>query len=160
MNGNIIDLLVYLFETYLTDQVDLEQPYVLEDVYSGLKQAGFDTTTINHGLEWLRSISHKVSPLKSQDKNSVRIFHDLEKQKIDAECIDFIYFLEGSNILNPETRELLINSLMHLNADNIDVDDLQWLALIILFSQPEQEQAFASMESLMFDLPVEGETLD
>jgi Smg protein len=50
-----------------------------------------------------------------------------------------------------------MNGLLNLNADNIDVDDLQWLALIILFSQPEEEQAFASMESLMFDPPVDHE---
>jgi len=53
--------------------------------------------------------------------------------------------------LNHHSRELLIDGLLYLKADNIDVDDLQWLALIILFSQPDQEQAFVDLERLLFD---------
>ena len=78
-------------------------------------------------------------------------------KELAEEGIDFICYLESTGILTPTTREMLLNGLLNLNADNIDVDDLQWLALIILFTQPEQEQAFASMESLMFDPPVDHE---
>jgi Smg protein len=40
---------------------------------------------------------------------------------------------------------------MKLETNLIDIDDLQWLTLMVLFSQPDQQQALAHLESLMFD---------
>lgn len=159
MSRNIIELLIYLFEVYSIGESDLEQPQVLKDVYLELKREGFEEETIETGVQWLRFVSQITASLKPQSADATRVFHSFEREKIDQECIDLIYFLEDSEVLNPQTRELLIDSLLHLNADNIDTDDLQWLALIILFYQPEQELAYATMQSLMFDLPVEDETL-
>ena len=157
MNENIIDVLVYLFENYMTEHVNLKEQYTKNNIYNGLEEAGFAKTTIDEAFDWLSTLSDNQAQLKPQSEGAIRVYQGLESEKLDEECIDFITYLEGSGILSPTTRELLINSLLHLNADNIDVDDLQWLALIILFTQPEQEQAFASMESLMFDPPVDHE---
>jgi len=157
MNENIIDLLVYLFENYLSEHTNLQEQYTKSSIYTGLEQAGFEKNTIDTAFAWLLSIhENPIEPIK-QSAGSVRIYSPLEHSILDNEGIDFISYLESSGILSPTTRELLINGLLNLNADNIDVDDLQWLALIILFSQPEEEQAFASMESLMFDPPVDHE---
>ncbi|WP_154224287.1 DUF494 domain-containing protein [Marinicella rhabdoformis] len=157
MNENIIDVLVYLFENYMSEHVNLKEQNTLNHIYHGLEEAGFAKPTIDEAFDWLTALGENQAQLKPQSNDAIRIYQGLESEKLDDECIDFITYLEGSGILTPHTRELLINSLLHLNADNIDVDDLQWLALIILFTQPEQEQAFASMESLMFDPPVDHE---
>lgn len=157
MNENIIDVLVYLFENYMTEHVNIKEQLTMNNIYHGLEQAGFAKNTIDEAFDWLSALNESHAQLLPQSAGAIRIYQGLESEKLDDECIDFITYLEGAGILSPHTRELLINSLLHLNADNIDVDDLQWLALIILFTQPEQEQAFASMESLMFDPPVDHE---
>ncbi len=39
---------------------------------------------------------------------------------------------------------------MALDQDEVDLDDLKWVVLMVLFNQPGQEAAFAWMESFMF----------
>lgn len=157
MNENIIDLLVYLFENYLSENTDIKEQYTKKHIYSGLEQAGFEKNTIDNAFDWLLNVHDQNHQPFEQSADAIRIYSPREYSILDDEGIEFINYLESSEILTPATRELLINGLLNLNADNIDVDDLQWLALIILFSQPDEEQAFASMESLMFDPPVDHE---
>lgn len=157
MNENIIDVLVYLFENYLSEQTNLKEQYTKNNIYNGLEQAGFEKPTIDQAIEWLLSINGEQHPVINQSVDAIRHYTPFEVELLDEEGIDFICYLESTGILTPTTREMLLNGLLNLNADNIDVDDLQWLALIILFSQPDEEQAFASMESLMFDPPVDHE---
>ncbi len=157
MNENIIDVLVYLFENYLSEQTNLNEQYTKNSIYHGLEEAGFEKNTIDHAFAWLLSINEESLQPIAQSPDAIRFYTPTEWAILDEEGIDFISYLESTGILTPTTRELLLNGLHNLNADNIDVDDLQWLALIILFSQPDEEQAFASMESLMFDPPVDHE---
>ena len=59
--------------------------------------------------------------------------------------------LENVGILSPEQRELVIDRLMALEGDDIDLEKLKWVVLMVLFSQPGQETAFARMEDLVFE---------
>jgi Smg protein len=45
--------------------------------------------------------------------------------------------------------------LLALETPDIDVEQIKWVVLMVLFSQPGQELAYARMEDLVFD---EGET--
>jgi len=157
MNENIVDLLVYLFENYLSEQTNLHEQYTKNNIYSGLEEAGFERNAIDSAFDWLLSVNDDSKQHINQSADAIRVYAPLELSILDEEGVEFISYLESTGILTPTTRELLLNGLLNLNADNIDVDDLQWLALIILFSQPDEEQAFASMESLMFDPPVDHE---
>jgi Smg protein len=57
--------------------------------------------------------------------------------------------------LSPNQREILIDRLLALETHDIDVEQIKWVVLMVLFSQPGQELAYARMEDLVFD---EGET--
>ncbi len=48
-------------------------------------------------------------------------------------------------------RELVIDRLVALGAGDIDVEQVKWVVLMVLFSQPGQEKAFARMEDLVFE---------
>ena len=48
-------------------------------------------------------------------------------------------------------RELVIDRLMALEADEIDIEQVKWVVLMVLFSQPGQESAYAQMEDLVFE---------
>jgi Smg protein len=60
-------------------------------------------------------------------------------------------YLEQIGILSPEQRELLIDRLMALGNDDVDIEQIKWVVLMVLFSQPGQETAYARMEDLVFD---------
>jgi len=63
--------------------------------------------------------------------------------------------LERSGILSPQQREIVIERLLALDASELDVDQLKWVVLMVLSSQPGEELACARMEDLVFDLPPE-----
>ena len=118
-----------------------------------MSSAGFDSLTINHAFTWLDELKSDVLSFQNMQINpdSFRVFTAAERLKIDSESIDFIYYLNNAKILDNTQREILINAIMKLETCQFDVDDLHWLALMVLFSQPEQEQAFAHLEALLFE---------
>jgi Smg protein len=40
---------------------------------------------------------------------------------------------------------------MALDADDMDIEQLKWIVLMVLFNEPGQEAAYAWMEDLVFD---------
>jgi len=79
------------------------------------------------------------------------MFAEQEVSRLDVECRGFLMFLEQAGILTPASRELVIDRLMALDEDEIDLDTLKWVVLMVLFSQPGQEEACAWMENLVFE---------
>ena len=45
----------------------------------------------------------------------------------------------------------MIDRLLALNTNDIDIDQIKWIVLMILFSQPNQEKAYSRMEDLIFE---------
>ena len=58
---------------------------------------------------------------------------------------------EQSGVLDHATRELVIDRVMALESEEIDLDQLKWVVLMVLFNQPGSEAAFAWMEDLVFE---------
>jgi Smg protein len=71
--------------------------------------------------------------------------------RLDSSCRGFIYYLEQINILTTTQRELLIDRLLALNTSEINIEQIKWIVLMILFSQPGQEKAYSKMEDLIFE---------
>ena len=72
-------------------------------------------------------------------------FWDPEELEVDDE--GFLMFLEQSGVLSPEQRELVLDRVMALGAAEIDLIDIKWVVLMVMFNQPGQEAAFAWLES-------------
>ena len=80
----------------------------------------------------------------------VRIFHETEQDKLDIDARGFLLFLEQHGILDASQRELVLDRAMALDQDELDLDDLKWVVLMVLFKQPGSEAAYAWMETQMF----------
>jgi len=151
MKQHMMDVLVYVFENYMTEQYNVKESGHRQLIISGLQKIGFSPGLIEEALVWLQQVSREPGAMIKPADESVRHFSHKEQLIVGHDGIEFIEYLMAQGILNHHSRELLIDGLLYLKADNIDVDDLQWLALIILFSQPDQEQAFVDLERLLFD---------
>ena len=66
------------------------------------------------------------------------------------ECRDLILFLQSMDILNPVSRELVIDRAMAIENKHISVEELKWITLIVLLSQPDEEFAIAHMENIIY----------
>ena len=62
-----------------------------------------------------------------------------------------MFTLERLGILSPQQREIVIERMLALDADELDAEQLKWVVLMVLSSQPGQELAFERLEDLVSD---------
>jgi Smg protein len=156
MKENVLDVLMYLFENYMDEGPEFSPDQ--EALMTELAQAGFPRAEIHKAFSWLEELaamrnsdSEDAKAMVGSHRQSIRYYSRSEQNKINPEARGFILFLEQSGVLDPLTRELVIDRVMALEAEEIDLEQLKWVILMVLFNQPGQEQAYAWMEDLVFN---------
>jgi len=151
MKENVLDVLMYLFETYVDTDEDPEPDQ--NELRGELASAGFGDAEIDRALDWLECLSEDHDHLicDRQTAHGTRIYNDAEQQRLDVSCRGYISYLEQIGILSPTQREILVDRVLALDAPDIDVEQIKWVVLMVLFSQPGQELAYARMEDLVFE---------
>jgi len=157
MNGTVLDILLYVFDRYMID----EAPEVPErDILAqDLASAGFGEANVERALDWLADLAGERGRAQlsglieagPRHKPSLRLYPPAEIARLSAECRGLLLSLEETGILNFTQRELVIDRLLALDVEDLSLDQLRWLVLMVLSSQPGQEQACARMETLVFD---------
>ncbi|HEY8508131.1 MAG TPA: DUF494 domain-containing protein [Steroidobacteraceae bacterium] len=150
ITGSVLDILIYVFDRYMLDEVP-EVPE-REDLARQLEGAGFAHANVERALDWLADLaSERDRPQISGAGPGVRIFSDGELARLSTECRGFLLTLERLGILSPQQREIVIERMLALDADELDTEQLKWVVLMVLSSQPGQELAFARLEDLVSD---------
>ncbi len=152
MKENILDVLMYLFEHYM-DGNDNDFPEH-DSLRTELVDAGFTHTEVDKAFDWLDGLAMQKAEGNMKltgASRSIRVFNDQEIKKINIECRGFLLFLDQIGVLDPTNRELVIDRVMALESDDIDLRDLKWIILMVLFNQPGQEAAFAWIEDQVFE---------
>lgn len=149
MKESILDVLLYLFEHYFSEDPDLVRDR--DTLQNSLIQAGFSPTEIKKAFDWLDALADQRPAVNvARVDGPVRIYHGPELDKLDVEGRGFLMFLEQHGILDANQRELVLDRAMALDQDELDLDDLKWVVLMVLFNQPGAEAAYAWMETQMF----------
>ncbi len=149
MKETIFDVLMYLFENYMEDEIEM-----LPDsdvIRTELLEAGFESCEVNKAFDWLDSLTLQRT-IKPTVAPAFRIFCAQEIEKLDLECRNLIMFLEQNSILNSASREIVIDRAMALENEEISMEKLKWIVLMVLLSQPDEEIAFSRMEDIVYDL--------
>jgi Smg protein len=156
MTGSVLDILIYVFDQYML----AETPEVpeRETLAADLERAGFGRHNVERALDWLADLAGERSrPDIDSTQPSLRVFSADELERISTSCRGYLLQLEQEGILSPLQREIVIDRLVALDTDRdgdeVDIERLKWLVLMVLSSQPGQEQACARMEDLVFDDP-------
>lgn len=152
MKHTVIDILIYLFENHIDDDLDLDADR--DQLKSELREAGFDPGKVSKAFDWLQELGASrdvTEDLPPPAHTSTRIYNTEEEYRLDAECRGFLYFLEQANVLDGHSREVVIDRVLALESDDIDIEQLKWIILMVLFNQPGQEQAFVWVEELVMD---------
>jgi Smg protein len=148
MTTSVLDILIYVFDRYMLD----EAPDVPErdDLARDLERAGFGPASVERALDWLADLAGvRAETGSSGGRASLRIFSESELARLSTECRGFLLTLERAAILNGAQREIVLDRLLALDAEELDTEQLKWVVLMVLSSQPGQEQAFARMEDLV-----------
>ena len=151
MNETALDVLMYLFENFSEQDYDQSPSQVV--LREELLQAGFGEPEVDRALDWLEELAaSEAEPFTNKPaRRSVRVFSVRELARLDTECRGYMIYLEQIGILSPVQREVVLERLMALDTPDIDVDQVKWVVLMVLFSQPGQESAFSRMEDLVFE---------
>lgn len=152
MKENVFDILMYLFEHYFNDAVEVDPDR--DELEGELLEAGFSRSEIHKALNWIDALAeHRELPASTNPWPSIRVYSPVESRRLDTECRGFLFYLEQAGILSPANREVVIERLMALGDPAVDLEKLKWVVLMVLFSRPGEEEACAWMESLLFDGP-------
>lgn len=152
MKQTVIDILIYLFEHYIDDEIELSADS--DRLKSELRDAGFEAGQVSKAFDWLQELAsdrEQGGEMPSAANTSTRIYTAEEQAKMDIECRGFLHFLEQSAVLDSASRELIVDRVLALETDEIDISELKWIILMVLFNRPGQEQAFVWMEDLVMD---------
>lgn len=151
MKENVLDILMYLFETYVDTEEDPEPDQ--NELRLELSRAGFGDSEIERALVWLDGLTDQQQNLNygNLSGQGTRIYNEFEHERLDSFCRGYITYLEQIGILSAPQRELLVDRLLALESADIDVEQIKWVVLMVLFSQPGQELAYARMEDLVFE---------
>ena len=130
----MFDLLVYMFEKYLSSKNNLD----FANMSLELEAAGFNNKDIESALDWfaeLKKMSVRIPQSQSLKlNNKLRIFTDKEKEKFSIDGLGFILFLEQAQVLNSIEREIIIDRAMALNQNIINIDEVRWIVMMTLWN--------------------------
>lgn len=153
LNGSVLDILIYVFDRYmLADTQDVPER---DELALDLERAGFAGESVERALDWLADLAgERDRPvLAGAGSRAMRVFTESERARLPADCQGYLITLERTGILSPQQREIVIERLLALDGDELDVEQLKWVVLMVLSSQPGEELACSRMEDLVFDQP-------
>lgn len=150
MTGTVLDILIYVFDHYmLEDDSDVPER---ETLVHDLERAGFAAGNVERALDWLADLAgERNRPDFSPGARALRIYAEGELARLSTESRGFLLSLERIGILSAQQREIVIDRLLALDSEELSLEQLKWVVLMVLSSQPGQEQAYARMEDLVFD---------
>jgi Smg protein len=149
--GSVLDILIYVFDHYMLEETP-EVPQ-RERLARDLQHAGFAPANVERALDWLTDLAFgQERPPASEDASGVRVFTDSERARLSPECQGLLLRLERARVLTPPQREIVIERMLALDADEPDTEQLKWVVLMVLSSQPGCELAVERLGGLMAEV--------
>jgi len=152
---SVLDILIYVFDRYML----AETPAVPQRAHLArdLERAGFARAKVERALDWLTDLAfrqERAGPAQAgAQAQGVRVFTDGELMRLSTECRGLLLTLERAQVLTAEQREIVIERMLALDADEPDTEQLKWVVLMVLSSQPACEVSVERLGGLMLEAP-------
>ena len=148
--GSVLEILIYVFDRYMLDAAP-EVPE-REHLARDLERAGFAPAKVQRALDWLTDLAfghERATRDSARGLPGVRIFSDSEQGRLSTECRGLLLQLERARVLTVPQREIVIERMLALDADEPDTEQLKWVVLMVLTSQPGHELAVERLGTLV-----------
>ena len=153
MKQNVIDVLMYLLEFYSDDTSMFDGDR--STIETELLSAGFPGGEVGKAFDWLESLSNlpdqENSLVNTSRPGSTRVFTLQERQRLSPACQGFLHFLAHSNVIDWASLEVVIDRVLDLDLQDIDLEQIKWLVLMVMFNQPGKETTYAWLEELVYE---------
>src|SRR5690606_28331309 len=118
----MFEVLMYLFENYMNGGVDLNTDS--DALMVELEQVGFTRGEINRALDWLDGLTQAQEAATASPQYSplaLRHYLPEERERLGKQGMGFILYLEQLSILDPTTREVVLDRVMALDSREVDM---------------------------------------
>jgi Smg protein len=152
----MFDILVYLYETYYRPDACPESAALAKK----LSAVGFETEEISEALDWLTVLAETTRELIQRAKSvaqelavstGFRVYAEREASILGAETIGFIHYLESTEVLNFQQREIVIELALASHESPVPLDKLKVIVLMMLWSQGKDPDRTKVDELLLSD---------
>lgn len=146
----MFEILMYLFENYMDGSVVLNADQ--DTIYNELEQAGFSKMEISRALDWLDGLIRVQEIIQAGPQltpHAIRHYSQDETEILGRDGMGFILYIEQLGILDPMTREIVIDRLMALDPREVDLGKIKWVILIALFNQPDKKAALSLLQDMV-----------
>lgn len=144
----MFDVLVYLYEHYWRPDACPESDLLVRK----LSAVGFEEDEITEALTWLDGLQavtqHAV--LAPSDSSS-RVYCEVELDRLGAEALGFLQFLESAGVLTPTLREVVLDRVLAVPRGPVAIDDFKILVLLVFWSLGEEPDALILDELFVDD---------
>jgi Smg protein len=154
MDNTVFDILVYVFDHYLLEELPVSAERA--DIARDLEDAGFRGINVERALDWLADLAdERERPGLHANERAFRLYSPEESARLDAGCRGLLLSLERGGILSATQREIVIDRLLALDAEELSLEQVKWVVLMVLSCQPGEEAACERMEDLVYEMPVQ-----
>ncbi|HET8744376.1 MAG TPA: DUF494 domain-containing protein [Ramlibacter sp.] len=134
----MFEVLVFVYENYWRGDA-CPEAHALE---RKLSAHGFEAEEIHEALVWLDGLNLAAQNVCQQAESqlewtpepsdaSMRVYSISEQDKLGAECLGFISFLESSGVLPSALREIVVDRAMAVPEDEVGLDALKIIVLMV-----------------------------
>jgi Smg protein len=133
----MFEVLVYLYENYWRPDACPDHVQLMRK----LSSVGFESDEIQDALKWLDGLADVArSHVGEQSSTGMRVYSELEQERLGEASIGFISFLEFAGVLPPPMREMVIDRASAVCA-GLELDDLKIIVLMVFWSLGEEPDA-------------------
>lgn len=134
----MFEVLVFVYENYWRGDACPE----LHQLERKLSAHGFEPDEIHEALVWLDGLNAaaetitlptETEPVWSPEPSpgAMRVYSIAEQDRLGAECLGFITFLESSGVLPAPMREIVVDRAMAASGDPVPLDALKIIVLMV-----------------------------
>jgi Smg protein len=142
----MLEILVYLYESYRMAELAPDRDTLERKLFA----AGFDGPSVKDALDWFNHMATTETHPRLAESAHFRHYAREELDKLDGDCRASLRFLEEARILDAESREWVINGLMHLSGEDIGPEQVRWMSLVVLWSRGHIEH-FTFLEEMLLN---------
>jgi Smg protein len=146
----MFEVLMFLFENYMSGSAALSADN--ETILTELEKVGFDRYEIGRALDWLDGLNQFQLAFQTGPQltaHSLRYYLPEENERLGTEGVGLLMHLEQVGIIDPTTRETVIDRVMALDSREIDLGRIKWVVLMALFNQPDKKSALSLLQDMI-----------
>ena len=146
MKESVLDVLMFLLDNYSEDGAMDDEGR--DELVDQLASMGFGEGEIDHAFDWLESLTQDDDTTIQTDctpwsDNAQRQFSTQERYRLTLEARGFLVLLAQNPMIDKPSLDRIIDRAMAL-----DLDDIKWITLMVIYNRPDTAHLYAYMEEL------------